>query len=122
MDKQTLEILCLKLPGTTHDFKIEWNADRYQIGGKMFALIGTDARKKTLISLKCDPDRSQELRDNYKGVIPGYHLNKTHWNSIYFDANIPEDLWEKLIVHSYELVFQKLPVKVKKEITSDLRG
>lgn len=116
MDKQTLKSLCLKLTGVTHDYKTEWDADRYLVGGKMFALIGADARGKPLISLKCDPVRAEELRESHEGVIPGYYLNKTHWNSIYFDANLPEELWEKLVVHSYELVFQSLPKKVQKEI------
>lgn len=84
----------------------------------MFAMIGADSDGKPLISLKCDPVRAEELRDNYRGVVPGYYMNKTHWNSIYFDADIPDELWEKLIVHSYELVFQKLPVKVQKAIHS----
>lgn len=116
MDKQTLQSLCLKLTGATHDYKPEWDADRYLVGGKMFALIGADAHGKPLISLKCDPFFAEELRENYEGVVPGYYLNKTHWNSIYFDANLPEELWERLIVHSYELVFQSLSKKVQKEI------
>jgi predicted DNA-binding protein (MmcQ/YjbR family) len=60
-------------------------------------MIGTDSDGKSLVSLKCDPFRAEELRENHKGVILGYYMNKTHWNSIYFDANIPDELWEKLI-------------------------
>lgn len=118
MNKRALEEHCLQLNGATHDFKEEWNAHRYLIGEKMFAMIGTEASGKPIISLKCDPSRAEVLRESYYGIIPGYYLNKTHWNSIYLDAELPESLWEKLIIHSYELVFQKLPKKLREEILS----
>ncbi|MFJ5790160.1 MmcQ/YjbR family DNA-binding protein [Lysinibacillus sp. NPDC097162] len=113
MQKDTIHAFCLKLRGTTHDYKEEWQADRYHIGGKMFAMMGGDATRKPIITLKCEPSRAEELRETYEGIIPGYYMNKTHWNSIYMDANIPEDLLENLIQHSYDLVFAKLTKKAQ---------
>ncbi|MBP3040948.1 MmcQ/YjbR family DNA-binding protein [Bacillaceae bacterium Marseille-Q3522] len=116
MDKHTLESYCEKQPGAIHDYQVDWQADRYLVGGKMFAMIGGDGKGNAILTLKCDPDRAEELRETYEGIIPGYYMNKTHWNSIYLDALIPDDLWEKLIIHSYTLVLQKLPKKVQREI------
>lgn len=116
MDKKAIETYCLTLPGSTHDYQKDWEADRFFVGEKMYAMIGGDSKGKEIMTLKCDPYRSEELRGNYEGVIPGYHMNKTHWNSIYFDSNMPRELVENLIVHSYTLVLQGLPKKVQKEI------
>lgn len=104
--------------GTTHDYQVDWQADRYHVGGKMFAIIGRDSKGKLILTLKCEPFRAEELRETYEGIIPGYHMNKTHWNSIYFDSNLPNDLLEILIRHSYNLVFEKLTKKIQKAIIS----
>jgi predicted DNA-binding protein (MmcQ/YjbR family) len=77
-----------------------------------------DSERKPIITLKCDPNRAEELRENYEGIIPGYHMNKTHWNSIYFDSNLPNDFLENLILHSYHLVFEKLTKKAQIQIIS----
>ena len=116
MDKQTVDALCRKQMGSTHDYQVDWEADRYHIGGKMFAMLGADSKGVSILTLKCDPARADELREIYEGIVPGYHMNKTHWNSLYFDTDIPEELWEKLIEHSYTLVLQKLPKRVQQEI------
>ena len=116
MEKEKLQSFCMTLPGTTHDYQVDWQADRYHVGGKMFAMIGGDSEGKPIITLKCEPKRAEELRETYKGIIPGYYMNKTHWNSIYFDSNLSTDLIENLIQHSYNLIFEKLTKKVQKEI------
>lgn len=114
--KEQLHAICLKLQGATHDYQPDWQADRYFIGGKMFAMVGGEARGVPIISLKCDPHRAELLREQYEGVIPGYHMNKTHWNSIYLDTQLGDGMMEKLIEHAYELVFNKLTKKAQKEI------
>lgn len=119
MDKQALDGICRKQLGSTHDYQVDWQADRYHIGGKMFAVMGSDSKGVPIITLKCDPARTEELRERYEGIIPAYHMNKTHWNSIYIDADFPDDLWEKLIVHSYELVLQKLPKSAQQQIQEE---
>lgn len=117
MDKESIHAYCLKLRGTTHDYKLEWEADRYQVGGKMYAMIGGNATGKPVLTLKCEPQRAEELREAYESIIPGYYMNKTHWNSIYMDSDdVPLDLVEKLIEHSYDLVFGKLTKKAQQEV------
>jgi predicted DNA-binding protein (MmcQ/YjbR family) len=117
MDKNTIETICLNLTGTIQDYKKEWEATRFLVGNKMYAMIGGDSEGKPILTLKCDPNRSEELRANHDGIIPGYYMNKKHWNSIYFDSNISSELVEKLIIHSYSLVLQSLPKKIQKEIS-----
>ncbi|WP_425332882.1 MmcQ/YjbR family DNA-binding protein [Bacillus aerius] len=104
------------LQGATNDYQPEWQADRYHIGGKMFAMMGGDVDRKPVITLKCDPQRAEELREMHEGIIPGYYMNKTHWNSIYLDADIPSSFVEELIEHSYQLVFHKLTKKAQQAI------
>ncbi|MEG0259510.1 MAG: MmcQ/YjbR family DNA-binding protein [Lysinibacillus sp.] len=119
MIKEELQQYCLSLTGVTHDYQPEWQADRYHVGEKMFAMMGTDAAGKAVITLKCEPSRAEELRETYEGIIPGYYMNKTHWNSIYVDADLSNDFVEKLILHSYELVFSKLTKKLQNQIISE---
>ena len=116
MKKETLQAFCLSLQGATHDYQPEWQADRYHIGGKMFAMMGGDVDRKPVITLKCDPQRAEEVREMNEGIIPGYYMNKTHWNSIYLDADIPSSFVEELIEHSYQLVFHKLTKKAQQAI------
>ncbi|MCA1015859.1 MULTISPECIES: MmcQ/YjbR family DNA-binding protein [Bacillus] len=116
MKKETLQAFCLSLQGATHDYQPEWQADRYHIGGKMFAMMGGDVDRKPVITLKCDPQRAEELREMHEGIIPGYYMNKTHWNSIYLDTDIPSSFVEELIEHSYQLVFHKLTKKAQQAI------
>lgn len=121
MEKEKLQTYCLTLPGVTHDYQMEWRADRYHVGGKMFAMMGGDSERKPIITLKCEPTRAEELRATYDDIVPGYYMNKTHWNSIYVGSNLTNELLEKLILHSYQLVFQKLTKKMKNQINqSDL--
>ncbi|TSB45585.1 MmcQ/YjbR family DNA-binding protein [Alkalicoccobacillus porphyridii] len=114
MNNESLHKLCLSLPGATHDHKVDWQSHWYYIGGKLFAIIGE--KSGSMIILKCDPYRAEELREQYEGITPGYHMNKTHWNSVYYDSDVEEETVEALIQHSYELVLKKLPKKVQMEL------
>lgn len=80
----------------------------YKVGGKMFSLADP-SEFPARINLKCDPDRSIELREEYSGIIPGYHMNKRHWNTLVLDGSVPSTLVAELIDHSYELVAASLP-------------
>lgn len=78
----------------------------YKVGdekGKMFALIQEDS-KPVRLSLKCDPTLAELLREKYETILPGYHLNKRHWNTIICSGQVPDDELRDLIRHSYELV------------------
>lgn len=80
----------------------------YKVGGKMFALTSPDDFPAS-INLKCDPERSIELRDNWKAITPGYHMNKKHWNTLLLDGSVPTKIVRELIDHSYDLVVKSLP-------------
>jgi predicted DNA-binding protein (MmcQ/YjbR family) len=97
---------CLNKKGVIEDFPFDAETVVFKISGKIFALA--DVAAFTRISLKCDPEKALELRRLYPGVIPGYHLNKRHWNTIMLDGSIPDGLIRNLIDHSYERVYSGL--------------
>lgn len=79
----------------------------YKVCGKMFGLIAWEDDPLN-INLKCDPEQSDFLRQEYAAINPGYHMNKKHWNTLTLDGSIPEDLVQDLVRHSYELVIKSL--------------
>jgi len=80
----------------------------------MFAIA--DVEDFNGINLKCNPDFAIELREKFNGIVPGYHSNKKHWNTVYTDQDVPFDLIVSLIDHSYDLVLASLPKKIKSEL------
>ena len=114
MNIEKLREYCLFKKGTTESFPFDENTLVFKVGGKMFALVNVD--NFTFCNLKCDPDRAEELREQYNGIKPGYHMSKKHWNSVYVDSDVPDKLFLELITHSYDLVFKSLPKKVREEI------
>lgn len=119
MKYEWLDEYCLAKRGSQKDFKVEWDATRYLIGGKMFALQGGDKNHKAIITLKCEPQFGQLLRSQYEDIIPGYYMNKEHWNSVYLDGAVPDEVLKDMIDMSYELIFNSLSKKIQREI-SDL--
>ncbi len=77
----------------------------FKVKNKMFALIGL--KERVGINLKCDPVYAWALRKKYEAVVPGYHMNKKHWNTIYFDGTIPKTLLFEWIDDSYDLVLKR---------------
>ncbi|MFM7179952.1 MAG: MmcQ/YjbR family DNA-binding protein [Verrucomicrobiales bacterium] len=78
----------------------------YKVGGKMFALaIPDDCPPR--VNLKCDPERAIDLRDRFESILPGYHMNKKHWNTILLDGSVPSALIREMVDHSYCLVSTK---------------
>lgn len=88
----------------------------YKVRGKMFALLAEREDGNIYINLKCDPSDAHILRDLYRGVTPGYHMNKLHWNSIILDGTVPENVLKKMIDESYRLVVCKMRKKDQKEL------
>ena len=80
----------------------------------MFGLANLEGDLR--INLKCNPEKAIELRENYTAVIPGYHMNKKHWNTIKIDGSIHENIIRQWIDDSYNLVLYKLPANVRKEL------
>ncbi|MBO6577124.1 MAG: MmcQ/YjbR family DNA-binding protein [Rhodothermales bacterium] len=103
------------LPDVTEGTPFGPNVLVFKVGGKMFALIGLD-EVEPYVNLKCDPERAVELREEYLNVRPGYHMNKTHWNSVDLRGDVPGALIRELIVHSWELVVGSLPRKERDRI------
>lgn len=99
----------LSFPDTWLDFPFGEDVSVYKIGhsengkGKMFALIAENS-KPVRISLKCDPLLAEKLRETYETILPGYHLNKKHWNTIIVTGQVPDDELKDLIRLSYDLV------------------
>ncbi|TCO74430.1 MmcQ/YjbR family DNA-binding protein [Marinisporobacter balticus] len=119
MKYEWIDEYCLCKKGTVKDFKVEWDAIRYLIGGKMFAMQGGDKEKKAIITLKCDPLFGQSLREQYQHIVAGYYMNKEHWNSVYLDGDVPDDVLKQMIDMSYELILGKLSKKVIKDIMEE---
>ncbi len=112
MNQTEFKKYCLQKAGTIEDFPFDLVTLVLKVGGKIFAI--TDISDEVFkISLKCEPDYALHLRANYPSVIPGYHLNKQHWNTVTVKSEVPEDLLYSLIDHSYELVFNSL-TKIKR--------
>ncbi|TGE38719.1 MmcQ/YjbR family DNA-binding protein [Desulfosporosinus fructosivorans] len=116
MKYEWLDEYCLSKKGAQKDFKVDWNATRYLIGGKMFAMQGGDKDHKPIITLKCDPLFTRSLRDQYQHIVAGYYMNKEHWNSMYLEGDVPDNILRQMIDMSYELVLGKLGKKTVKEI------
>ena len=99
-------------PGVTKDFKAEWNWTRYMVGGKLFcAICHDDAGGDVYITVKLEPLRGEFLRGQFEDVIPGYYMNKTHWNSVRVQGDLPEDILRGMLEESYRLVAAGLPKK-----------
>lgn len=107
---------CLSKKGVTESFPFDEQTIVFKVMGKMFALSGLE-HQPAKANLKCDPERSIELREEYDGLIYGaFHMNKLHWNTVELEMNIPHKLVLDLIDHSYDLVVSKLTKKLKFEL------
>lgn len=119
MKYEWIDSYLLNKKGVTKDFKIEWNWIRYQIGGKMFAAICLDSNNEPhYITLKLSPDEGEFLRQQFDDIIPGYYMNKTHWNSINPDGEVPDNLLKEMLDKSYQLVLSSFSRKKQEEILS----
>ena len=103
MDHKTVEDYVLSMPNAKLDYPFGEGTAVYKVGDKMFALIREDSMP-VRISLKCDPTLSAVLRERYESVMPGYHLNKKHWNTIVLSGQLAWGEVQDLIRHSYQLV------------------
>ena len=108
--------------GVTKDHKKEWNWIRYQIGGKLFAAVCLNEEDDPYyITLKLEPEEGDFLRKQYEDIVPGYYMNKVHWNSVRPDGAVPDDLLKDLLDKSYQLVLGGLSKKKQQEILDPLR-
>ena len=108
---------CIAKPGVTEEFPFDENTLVFKVMGKMFAL--TDLVDEFSLNLKCDPERAVQLREQYPAIQPGYHMSKIHWNTVKMDGSLSQKLVLELIDHSYRLVVDKLPAKLRGELRND---
>ena len=103
MDHKTVEEYVLSMPNSKLDYPFGEDVAVYKANEKMFALV-VEKSDPARISLKCDPVLSEHLRDKFESVMPGYHLNKKHWNTIILSGQLNPEEIQALIRHSYDLV------------------
>jgi predicted DNA-binding protein (MmcQ/YjbR family) len=115
MDAAGLRAWCLQQPGATEEFPFSPGTSVFKVAGKMFAL-STLARTPLQVSVKCEPELAVGLRDSYRAIRPGYHLNKRHWNTLTLDGSLPDELVRDLVEDSYDLVVTALPRRIREQL------
>ncbi|WP_128543475.1 MmcQ/YjbR family DNA-binding protein [Larkinella soli] len=115
MNIEQLRDYCLQKPGVLESFPFGEETLVFKVGGKIFALTSLDAAPLT-VNLKCDPEKAVDLREKFEAVRPGYHMNKTHWNTVLIDGTVRETDLKEWIDHSYGLVLKSLPKQVRQEM------
>ena len=115
MDEQRVKKYFLDKPESTLDYPFGPDVAVFKVKNKMFATLGIH-KDKEAINLKCDPDEALALRDIFTSVVPGYHMNKRHWNTVYLDQSIPKGEVERMIDNSYALVVSKMTKKDQESI------
>lgn len=103
IEHKEVEEYILSMPGAVLDYPFGKDVAVYKVNDKMFALIAENS-SPVRVSLKCDPQLAVLLRERYESVMPGYHLNKKHWNTVLVTGQLPWEEVQHLIRHSYELV------------------
>jgi predicted DNA-binding protein (MmcQ/YjbR family) len=117
MTRQDLIDFCLTLHAVYEDYPFdsvkdgtEWAVMRHKKNKKSFALIYV-RNEKLCVNLKCEPNEADFLRGIFRDVIPAYHMNKTHWNTVYIGGDVPDDEVKNMILHSYNLTAPKEQLK-----------
>lgn len=108
---------CLSKKGAEETYPFDETTLVFKVGGKMFGLV-YDRNDDIGLNLKGEPAFNLILRQQYDNVIPGYHMNKKHWNTVIFGGDVPEDEIKKFIDVSYDIVFNSLTKKLQKEINT----
>ena len=106
MNIESLREYCLSKPGAEETLPFGPDTLVFKVNGKVFLLVGLDA-EDLRFNVKCDPDKALELREEYPCVLPGFHMNKKHWNTIVVDGSVSNALLKEWIDHSYTLVAPK---------------
>lgn len=107
MDIEQFRAYALSKAGSSEDFPFDEVTLCLRVMGKIFAITGLD-NERFSVNLKCDPDYAVELREQYPAVQPGWHMNKTHWNTVDFEGELDDKMLRHLVDHSYEMVVKTL--------------
>jgi predicted DNA-binding protein (MmcQ/YjbR family) len=111
---ESLREHCINKPGVTESFPFGEDTLVFKVDEKIFLL--TSLSNPESFNAKCDPEKAVLLREQHPEIVPGYHMNKKHWNTIYYNQNLSESLLKELINHSYDLVFSSLPKAIQSKI------
>ncbi len=103
MNAEELRLYCLSKPDVEESLPFGPETLVFKVGGKIFLLMSLDTQPLQF-NVKCDPDSAIELRDQYDCIKPGYHMNKTHWNTVVVDNTLPSKQLKEQVDHSYELI------------------
>lgn len=115
MHVESFRDYCLSKPGVTESFPFGHDTLVFKVMDKMFALTTLDSDGFT-VNLKCRPELAQEWRESFPEVKPGYHMNKTHWNTVDFEGSLDDSFLSKMIDLSYQLVVEGLPKPVREQL------
>lgn len=117
MNIELLREYCIRKKAVTEELPFGPDTLVFKVGGKVFLLVGLEQVDQLTFNVKCDPERAVELRADFpQTVLPGYHMNKKHWNTVYCNRELSDSVIEELIDHSYDLVFHSLTKTVKESI------
>ncbi|MFE0135252.1 MmcQ/YjbR family DNA-binding protein [Streptomyces sp. NPDC059037] len=108
MTPQELRTFCLSFNAAVEEFPFNPDTSVFKVLGKMFALCHLDGRPLK-VNLKCEPDMAVQLRAAHPEIVPGWHMNKRHWNTVTVDGELPDQQVRELIEDSYDLVVAGLP-------------
>lgn len=115
MNLEELREYCLQKKGVEEGFPFDNNTLVFKVAGKLFLLLGLDSNP-VQFNVKCDPAKALELREKYSCVLPGYHMNKTHWNTVICNGTASKKALFEWIDHSYALVLASVPKKTRESL------
>jgi len=116
MNIEELREYCISKPHVEESFPFDEDTLVFKVVNKMFALIGIDEVEDPSVNLKGNPEKNVEMREEYEGVIPGFHMNKKHWNTVSLDADVEDEVIKEFIDESYNLVVKSLTKKIRLEL------
>lgn len=114
MTLDEIQKFCNAKKGVTESFPFDEETLVFKVAGKIFCLININPPWKT--NLKCDPEKAIELREEFNEIVPGYHMNKNHWNTVSLEGKLRKPFIHGLIDESYNLVVASLPKKKRDEL------
>ena len=115
MDLESIRKYCLEKKSTKESFPFGESTLVFKVSGKIFLLMSRDSLPLQF-NVKCDPEKAAELREAYSSVIPAFHMNKKHWNTIILNGQVNAKQIREIIDDSYALVVQSLPLKERKKL------
>ena len=113
MNLEVIREYCINKKAVTESLPFDDETLVFKVAGKMFALLSLSGDWG--LNLKCNPEKAIELREKYSDIVPGYHMNKVHWNTLNLNGLLPEKMVFDLIDHSYQLIVDSLSKKLKTE-------